>query len=100
MKVNTQWSITNPLGVLLRTTIVQNNTTFVAPAAGQLSSLVIVIPPTTNTQQWQLKGNAGDVGIPMAPALPGIFGLPNTVAPGVGIGLAAGVDQIFSMIFL
>jgi hypothetical protein len=101
MKVNTQWGVTTPLGQVNRQIVVQNNTTTVSVPSGLFATMVFVIPPAANTQQWQLKGNAGDVGIPMAASQPAIFGLnPNQANPIIGIGLSAGVDQVFTLIWL
>jgi hypothetical protein len=100
MKVNTQWGIASPLGQIQRQVVVQNNTTLVSPSASQIGTMCFVIPPPANTQQWQLKGIGGDIGIPMLASQPAIFGFPGNTTPGFGIGLAAGTDQVFTLVWL
>jgi len=112
MRVNTQWALqqwlgtysnqilANPLGVSAVYTIAQNNMTFVGPGGPNICSLVIVIPPTTNTQEYQIKGAGGDIGLRCAAALPCAIGLNQTLGlTGIGIGLAAGVDQKFTVMW-
>lgn|SRR5262245_9708554 len=113
MNLNVQWPIIdffgsyinqtlhNPLGIVQQVNVVQNNTTFFTPSGSNIASLVVIIPPAGNTQAWQLKGNVADLGTQMTAALPAAIGLNQTIGLiGVGIGLAAGTDKLFTLVWL
>lgn len=59
LPVALQWSMTSAVGQIQSLTI-GTNTTITVPSG---TTLIILIPPTTNTNALTLKGASGDTGV-------------------------------------
>src|SRR5215471_17860508 len=101
-QINIEWSLfgaAGPVGTIAQATLNQNATTVVGVPFGTTPNMVIVVPPTTNTQQWQIKGAGADTGVSCAPTLPALWQV-GSAGLGISLGLAAGTNQVFTFIWL
>jgi hypothetical protein len=90
--VEVEWDLTgNTTEVTAEQSLTQgaNNT---IPSPVGVFTLVVIYPPTNNTQAYKLKGNNADVGVECLPSEP--TG-PIPVNGNLIINLAAGTDQTF-----
>jgi len=91
--VSITWAITSPLEIVYEQVLTQGAfNAVVLPST--LATLVVVIPPTTNTQAVTLKGLTGDTGTPLNVSLPTILAVPSGTS-GLGLTLGAGSNQKF-----
>jgi hypothetical protein len=74
-----------------------NNT--IAPFAGVvINTMLLIVPPASNSQTYTLKGVAGDTGVPMIGNYATVA--PFSVSNPLVINLAAGSNKLFQFIVL
>ena len=87
------WDIAAPAGLLFTQTLVAG--AFNSVNFPPTYTLLIIIPPTTNTQAVLLKSVTGDDGVALHRTLPSVLAVHDSFAS-IGLTLGAGTDQLFT----
>src|SRR5262245_23684854 len=97
LDIRESWTINSPAGLVFQQTLTQAAFNTISFTSGK--TMLMVIPPTSNTQNVTLKGVTGDTGTNLNVALPTPLFIP-TSSTSIGITLGAGSDQVFKFVAL
>lgn len=73
LTINTQWTVTSPLGLITSSSIVAGDTTITVPSTS--ATAVIIVPGSTAPTTAKLKGIAGDTGVALSVTNPAVISL-------------------------
>lgn len=90
------WAISAPNETTQTLLLAQNAFTFLSVPAG--TTLILIIPPTNNTQTVTLKGQNADTGIALSKTRPSLVAIDPSAT--IGIALGAGSNQTFKIVYL
>lgn len=89
--VNVSWSITTPMMVEELKALTAGAFNSITVPTGT-PELVVIVPPTTNTQTLTLKGITGDTGVALAVADPTVIAFGASPAFGITVGAGSTVN--------